>query len=134
MYIVMGDIHHISNTDAPRVREVIKILDEVSDPEIPVLTVNDMGIIRDVKFIGELLEISITPTYSGCPAMDAISVDITKALRDHGYKNVKIKTVLSPAWTTDWLTESGKEKLMKYGISPPEHSANKKSLLGEEAV
>lgn len=128
----MEKIHDIS--DSRRREEIIKLLEEVVDPEIPVLSVNDMGIIRDVKFIDDLLEVSITPTYSGCPAMDVIATDIRKKLLENGFEKVEIKTVLSPAWTTDWLTENGKVKLMKYGISPPAHSANKKALLGEETI
>jgi ring-1,2-phenylacetyl-CoA epoxidase subunit PaaD len=99
-----------------------KILEEVPDPEIPVLSVLDLGVVRDVKIKDSEVEIFITPTYSGCPAMDAISMDIKLKLVEHGYKNFKVTQVLSPAWTTDWMTETGKEKLQAYGIAPPKNS------------
>ncbi len=90
------------------------------DPEVPVLSVVDLGIVRDVvqNDAGET-EIIITPTYTGCPAMDVIRMNIRMVLLEQGYENVKITTVLSPAWTTDWMSEAGKEKLQAYGIAPP---------------
>ncbi len=96
-----------------------QILSTVCDPEIPVLSVLDMGIIRDVKINADETEIIITPTYSGCPAMDMIAMNIRLALSEHGYKKIKITSVLSPAWTTDWMSEAGKQKLKDYGIAPP---------------
>lgn len=99
--------------------EILSLLSEVTDPEVPVLSVIDLGIIRDIcKYDGKL-QVVITPTYSGCPAMDVISMNIRLKLAEYGYQNVEIKTVLSPAWTTDWMTESGKQKLQAYGIAPP---------------
>jgi ring-1,2-phenylacetyl-CoA epoxidase subunit PaaD len=95
------------------------ILDHVMDPEVPVLSVNDLGIVRDIFIAGDEVEIVITPTYSGCPAMDAIRVNIKMELLANGFNNAKITTILSPAWTTDWMTEEGKEKLKQYGIAPP---------------
>ncbi len=113
--------------------EIWTILEEVTDPEVPVLTVVDLGIIRDVKILdNDVIEIVITPTYSGCPAMNTIEINIRAILENHGYNNVIIKTVLSPAWTTDWLSESGKAKLKAYGIAPPVGSVSKRSLFGEE--
>jgi ring-1,2-phenylacetyl-CoA epoxidase subunit PaaD len=99
---------------------VFALLETVCDPEIPVLSVLDLGIIRDVKFNDDEAEIIITPTYSGCPAMDAISMDIKFKLLENGYTKFKITQVLSPAWTTDWMSENGKQKLKAYGIAPPE--------------
>ena len=99
--------------------KILSILQDVCDPEIPVLSILDMGIIRDIKINGEELEVVITPTYSGCPAMDAISMDIRLKLIEHGYNKIKITSVLSPAWTTDWMSEDGKRKLKEYGIAPP---------------
>jgi ring-1,2-phenylacetyl-CoA epoxidase subunit PaaD len=96
-----------------------KILEKVSDPEIPVLSVIDVGILRDVKIENDTIEVIITPTYSGCPAMDFIAVNISKALKENGLEKIKITHRLSPAWTTDWMTEEGKEKLKSYGIAPP---------------
>src|SRR5687768_3027932 len=102
-------------------KEIWDVLETVPDPEVPVLSVNDLGIIRNVRSIvpSQSVEITITPTYSGCPAMDAISMNIRLALLQRGYKDIKIKTVLSPAWTSDWITEKGKQKLKAYGIAPP---------------
>jgi ring-1,2-phenylacetyl-CoA epoxidase subunit PaaD len=106
-------------------KKLWQLLDEVNDPEVPVLSVIDLGIIREVKLlpspVGEEqeVEVSITPTYSGCPAMETIRASIQKTLLDNGYRKVKITTVLSPAWTTDWMTESGKQKLKAFGIAPP---------------
>lgn len=106
------------------------IASTVCDPEIPVLTIADLGILRDVRLSGNgaapdgggsrpAVEVTITPTYSGCPAMDAIGDDLRSAFKDAGYPNVGIKLVLAPAWTTDWMTASGKAKLEEYGIAPP---------------
>lgn len=99
--------------------EVWSILSSVNDPEIPVLSILDLGIVRDVKFHEELLEVIITPTYSGCPAMDFISVNIKQALSENDFENIKITHQLSPAWTTDWITDEGKQKLKAFGIVPP---------------
>ena len=94
-------------------------LDAVSDPEIPVISVVDLGIVRGVDWDKETLEVSITPTYSGCPATSIIALDIETALLDRGIEDVRIKTQISPVWTTDWLSEKGREKLEDYGIAPP---------------
>ncbi len=98
---------------------VWNLLEQVCDPEVPVLSVVDLGIIRDIYVDDNLTEITITPTYSGCPAMDVIAMNIRLLLLEHGYKNLRIKTILSPAWTTDWMTDAGKRKLEEYGIAPP---------------
>ena len=111
-----------------------QLLDTVCDPEIPVLTIADLGILRDVRWseAEQLLEVVITPTYSGCPAMNTIEVNIRAALQEGGFEQLKITTVLSPAWTTDWLSESGRQKLEQFGIAPPASgSQDKKALLGE---
>ncbi|HTS42894.1 MAG TPA: 1,2-phenylacetyl-CoA epoxidase subunit PaaD [Puia sp.] len=99
--------------------EILEILNGVNDPEVPVLSIIDLGIVRDVKINNDAAEIMITPTYSGCPAMEVIKKNIQRSLAEHGYKNLKLTTVLSPAWTTDWMTEKGKEKLKAFGIAPP---------------
>lgn len=101
-------------------KKIWTILEQVTDPEIPVLTIADLGIVRDVKINGDEVEIIITPTYTGCPAMDMIAMNIKLALLENGYSNIKISSVLAPAWTTDWMTEDGKRKLKEYGIAPPE--------------
>lgn len=91
----------------------------VVDPEIPVLTIADLGILRNVDVQGSTVTVTITPTYSGCPAMDAIRDDLYKAFAKEGYGDVHVDLVLAPAWTTDWVTEAGKAKLQEYGIAPP---------------
>ncbi|MEE9094693.1 1,2-phenylacetyl-CoA epoxidase subunit PaaD [Pseudarthrobacter phenanthrenivorans] len=91
----------------------------VVDPEIPVLTIADLGILRKVDVAGQHVTVTITPTYSGCPAMDAIRDDLYKAFEKEGYGDVHVDLVLAPAWTTDWMTEAGKQKLQQYGIAPP---------------
>lgn len=102
-------------------KHIRELLDHVPDPEIPVLSVPDLGILRNViiKKPHKELVIEITPTYSGCPAMDVIAVNIQLALMAEGYEQVTVNRVLSPAWTTDWMTETGKQKLKAYGIAPP---------------
>ena len=110
-----------------------KILEEVPDPEIPVLSVIDLGIVREVKLVGDKVKLSITPTYSGCPAMNLFEVNIKAALQEKGFYPIEITTILSPAWTTDWLSEKGKEKLKAYGIAPPvSKSMDKHALFFEE--
>lgn len=91
----------------------------VVDPEIPVLTIADLGILRTVDVQGNSVTVTITPTYSGCPAMDAIRDDVYAAFKKEGYQDVHVDLVLAPAWTTDWMTEAGKQKLQQYGIAPP---------------
>ncbi len=91
----------------------------VVDPEIPVLTIEDLGVLRDVVVTGETVEVVITPTYSGCPAMAMIALDVATALARAGIANARVITVLSPAWTTDWMSACGREKLAAYGIAPP---------------
>ena len=95
------------------------ILEEVKDPEVPVLSIIDLGIVREVKLDGDAIKIVITPTYSGCPAMDVISMDIRLKLIEKGFRNVSIQQQLSPAWTTDWMSTEGKAKLKAFGIAPP---------------
>lgn len=113
--------------------QVWSILKNVSDPEIPVLTVVDMGVVREVEEQDGRLVVSITPTYSGCPAMNEIESNIRWALEEAGYNEVEVKTLISPPWTTDWMTEEGKQKLQEYGIAPPEGSSADKSVLFGEA-
>ncbi len=103
--------------------EIFSILESVSDPEVPVLSILDLGIVRDIKVIdSQSLEIVITPTYSGCPAMSMIALNIKMELLTHGFKNITIIEALSPAWTTDWMSEDGKQKLKAYGIAPPQYN------------
>ena len=107
---------------------------QVSDPEIPVLTILDMGVVRYAKIVDKKVLIKITPTYSGCPAMDVIADDITTAFEKEGYI-VKIDLVLTPAWTTDWISEEGRDALENYGIAAPlEADADKEALLGNKKI
>ena len=119
----------------PSVKQVWEWLETIPDPEIPVITLVDLGIIRNVEFHGETCIVSVTPTYSGCPAMRMIEFEIIRALDLAGFDDAKVETVLSPAWTTDWMTETGKAKLRDYGIAPPKTSSNsRRALFGEETV
>jgi len=113
--------------------EIIDFLEEVHDPEIPVLSILDLGILRKVETENGETIITITPTYTGCPAMNVIEDDIRSKLKEKGIENFKIKTVISPSWTTDWITEAGKKKLKDFGIAPPEKSSPDKSLLSNSA-
>ena len=106
----------------------------VVDPEIPVLTIADLGVLRDVRLDGATVEVTITPTYSGCPAMNMIAVEIGLALDRAGIPDAKVRTVLSPAWTTEWLTEAGRQKLTAYGIAPPVPGSGRRALFGVETV
>ena len=107
----------------PSVADVLAWLEAVPDPEIPVISIRDLGIVRDVRWSGEgtrrTLTVAITPTYAGCPAMRVIEADIVAALRARGIARTVVETCLAPAWSTDWLTANGREKLRAYGISPP---------------
>ena len=91
----------------------------VVDPEIPVLTIEDLGVLRTVDERGDSVRVELTPTYSGCPALEAMTDDVRSALVSAGYADVQVRTVLSPAWTTDWMTDAGKQKLADFGIAPP---------------
>lgn len=98
---------------------LLTILDGVKDPEVPVLSVVELGIVRDVSAVDDAVLVTVTPTYSGCPAMAVIERDIIRALRDHGVERVEIHTTYSPPWTTDWIPAAAREKLRAYGIAPP---------------
>lgn len=114
-------------------KRIYELLENVADPEVPVLSVLDLGIVRDVRVHESEVEIIITPTYSGCPAMNVIATNIKLEMVVYNIENIKITTVLSPAWTTDWMTESGKEKLKNYGIAPPQTRARLDKMLFEAA-
>ncbi len=105
--------------DDPRVAQAWDVLQTVLDPEVPALSVCDLGIVRDVRNAGVNLEVHLTPTYSGCPATEVIEHDVKQALEAAGLGPVMARTVLSPAWTSDWISEAGREKLRAYGIAPP---------------
>lgn len=114
--------------------ELVPILEQVSDPEIPVLSVLDLGVIREAKLKNGKVFIKLTPTYSGCPAMDVIADDLKGAFKFAGYE-VDVELILSPAWTTDWISEKGRKALEEYGIAPPlEPEADKEALLGNKRI
>ncbi len=104
----------------PTRENILAVLDTVMDPEVPVLSVRELGIIRDVEVDDAgAVTVTVTPTYSGCPAIDVIEQDIVSAIRDAGYPEVRIRTALAPAWTTDWIAPAARAKLKAYGIAPP---------------
>jgi ring-1,2-phenylacetyl-CoA epoxidase subunit PaaD len=106
----------------------------VLDPEVPVLTIADLGVLRGVEVAADgAVEVAITPTYSGCPAMDMIALEVELALEKAGIPG-RVRTVLSPAWTTDWMTKEGRRKLHEYGIAPPAPKASRRALFGVEGV
>jgi len=112
---------------------ILSLLDEVYDPEIPVLSLADLGVLRGVEYVNNEWHITITPTYSGCPAMKTMEDDILLKLKDHGIQ-AKVHLVLSPAWTTDWLSQSGREKLKEFGIAPPEDEVDKSVLFSKPTI
>jgi ring-1,2-phenylacetyl-CoA epoxidase subunit PaaD len=112
------------------VSSIRKLLEEVVDPEVPVLSIIDLGILRDIQLDENAVEVFITPTYSGCPAFDEIAINIRLKLIENGIGQVRVTRVLSPAWTTAWMSEAGKQKLKDYGIAPP----NPKQQVCEETL
>jgi ring-1,2-phenylacetyl-CoA epoxidase subunit PaaD len=106
----------------------------VVDPELPVLTIADLGVLRDVTTGPDGVEVTITPTYTGCPAMNMIALDIETALDAAGIRNARVRTVLAPAWTTDWMTDAGRRKLAAYGVAPPPARASRRALFAEDDV
>ncbi len=118
--------------DQPSLRDrALAVLETVTDPEIPVLTIADLGVLRDVSVHGDTVAVTITPTYSGCPAMNMIMLDIETALARANVK-ARVYMQLSPAWTTDWLSDAARRKLAASGIAPPAHTASRRALFGEE--
>lgn len=118
----------------PSREQVFKWLSEVPDPEIPVLTITDLGIVRDVA-VNDDVTVALAPTYTGCPATEVIEQSVIDALHSHGVERVSIDRVLSPPWTTDWISAEGRDKLREYGIAPPQQGASKRALMhGEKNV
>lgn len=113
----------LSQGNAVSTQQIMQWLEQVPDPEIPVISVVDLGIVRDVRFDDATCVVTITPTYSGCPAMGEITHDVVKLLQARGIQDVRIETRLAPAWTTDWLSEKGREALKGFGIAPPGQQA-----------
>lgn len=125
--------HAVENTS--RLAAAQAAAERVVDPEIPVLTIADMGILRNVSLEGETVVVTITPTYSGCPAMNMIAMEIQTEMLKAGFPDVVVREVLSPAWTTDWITEEAREKMRGTGIAPPAEASNsKRALFGETLV
>ena len=114
----MSEVESTSRTDA-----AWAVLANVPDPEVPVISIRDLGIVRDVRLQGGGLEVVLTPTYSGCPATEVIALSVEQALLDAGLGPVRVTHQLAPAWTTDWISEAGREKLRAYGIAPPSGKA-----------
>ena len=109
--------------------KIWNLLAEIPDPEIPVLSIHDLGIVRKIDEIKDEIIVTITPTYSGCPAMNRFEADIVTTLNKYGYARVSIETTYDPPWTTDWLSEEAKKKLQDYGIAPPEQKTTDKAAL-----
>jgi ring-1,2-phenylacetyl-CoA epoxidase subunit PaaD len=110
-------------------KEILSLLGQIPDPEIPVISISELGILRDVEIKGDLVTVDITPTYSGCPAMKMIEDQVREELHRIGVEKVQVNHVFTPAWTTDWLTEEAKDKLRKFGIAPPEKTTSDKNIL-----
>ena len=108
---------------------ILELLSQIPDPEIPVISIVELGVIREIYAEGSSIEVKITPTYSGCPAMKQIEDDVKAVLKKEGFDQVTVKTVFDPPWTTDWIPDAAKEKLRQYGIAPPEHTTQDKSWL-----
>jgi ring-1,2-phenylacetyl-CoA epoxidase subunit PaaD len=118
----------VVDTDKSDTAKLFKLLSSVCDPEIPVLTLQDLGVLRDISITGDEVKVTITPTYSGCPAVDVMQADIKTVLTDAGYRTVTVQQSLSPAWTTDWMSDAGREKLRAYGIAPPARQAESTNI------
>jgi ring-1,2-phenylacetyl-CoA epoxidase subunit PaaD len=114
---------------APTREAVLAALDEVPDPEVPAISVVELGVVRDVEIDGSAITVVLTPTYSGCPAMKAIEDDVLAALRARGWTDARVRTVYAPAWTTDWMTDAAREKLRAYGIAPPRRTAQEEFVV-----
>lgn len=109
--------------------DIYSLLHEIPDPEIPVISIVELGVIREVIPNDKNIEVTMTPTYSGCPAMKQMEDDVRRKLTENGFENVKINTVFNPPWTTDWLSQEARQKLQDYGIAPPEENTTDKSFL-----
>jgi ring-1,2-phenylacetyl-CoA epoxidase subunit PaaD len=115
-----------ANTAALDEAELLRIAGAVPDPELPVLSLGELGVLRAVRVAGEgRVEVELTPTYTGCPAIESMAVDVERVLREHGCADVTVRTVLSPAWTTDWISAEGRRKLAEFGIAPPGPAAGR---------
>jgi ring-1,2-phenylacetyl-CoA epoxidase subunit PaaD len=124
-----------ARAEDPRIARAREAVAAVTDPEIPVLTLGDLGVLRGVDIAADgALEVTITPTYSGCPAMKAMELDLQGALARAGLADARVRTRLAPAWTTDWMSAEGREKLRAYGVAPPAAKASRRALFGAETA
>jgi ring-1,2-phenylacetyl-CoA epoxidase subunit PaaD len=131
----MGDVIALKPQGDAELRRAWEAAASVCDPEVPVLSIEDLGVLRAVRRDEEAIEVVITPTYSGCPAMDMIALQVDLALEKAGFERRKVTLSLAPAWTTDWMSEAGRDKLRAYGIAPPQpRAAGRAALFGIEAV
>ncbi len=112
--------------------KIVEFLNEIPDPEVPAISIVELGVVREVNLIDDGVQIKMTPTYSGCPALKVMEDDIRDKLSSKGITNIEIEMVYSPAWTTDWMSETTREKLRVYGIAPPEKGVSDKSILFSE--
>jgi len=128
------DLTMTSKITSPTREGIYALLENVKDPEVPVISVRELGVLRDVAVVDGNVFVTITPTYTGCPAMDVMREDIEKELQNAGITRFKVTQVLAPAWTTDWITEEGKAKLLAYGIAPPQKTADIRALKGEAPI
>lgn len=110
--------------------DITALLEQVKDPEIPVISIRELGVLRNVSVDEGRVEVTITPTYSGCPAMDFMRFEVERTLREAGVERFTVRQALSPAWTTDWISEEGRKKLLDFGIAPPPSSADIRALKG----
>jgi ring-1,2-phenylacetyl-CoA epoxidase subunit PaaD len=113
----------VGATPQERIEAISRVLDGVMDPEIPVVSITDLGIVRDVRLDGDTVDVALTPTYSGCPATRAIQEDVVRALHEHGEDRVRVSVQLAPPWSTTWMTQRGRQRLREAGIAPPEERA-----------
>jgi ring-1,2-phenylacetyl-CoA epoxidase subunit PaaD len=134
MVTLCQDDQDLRRRDQDLRQRVLDVAAQVVDPEIPVLTIADLGVLRSVGVTDGRVEVAITPTYSGCPAMNMITLEIEMALERAGIPDAKVRIVLSPAWTTDWMSEDGRRKLLEYGIAPPQAASSRRALFGVEQV
>lgn len=116
------------------IEQLWQLLDEVKDPEVPAISVVELGVVRSIEWQDDTLHVCVTPTYSGCPATELIEQMIQSALEQAGLRHFRLETRLAPAWTTDWITPVGREKLREFGIAPPQGSASKLSLMGHAEI
>ena len=113
---------------------LLALLEQVEDPELPTINIVELGLVRDVSITDGVVTVNITPTYSGCPVMEVLRDEIIKTLNANGFSDVRVETILAPPWTTDWMSESARQKLKAAGIAPPQHLSSSGSAAGQGLV